>query len=210
MADTVTEHGNVKIITQVIPQTGSLSTQAAAVRVVESTSGASQFISTLNKNTKNTLFKVLGVIQILWGITEVSFGITLTIIQRTLSITVQSGVYLWIGILLLISGSLLVEIEKRQPVWLVKAAFFANLLVCVAGLVAVILHATEIAQTVKEGSPCPANITEPQYCKNHVQILKNGLNSVFIIFLLLEISLAITALVMFKSQKQQDYQQMVS
>ncbi|XP_063145231.1 uncharacterized protein LOC134487386 isoform X2 [Candoia aspera] len=159
MANIVTQHGNIRIITQVVPQAGSLSTQTDAVRVADSTSGASKFIPTQNKNIKNTLLKVIGIIQIVWGATQVSFGTAMTIFQRSFTITVQSGVHFWIGILLLISGSFLVEIEKRRLVWLV---------------------------------------------------LSYGLNSVFIIVLLLEVSLAITALIRFRSQNQQDYQQMVS
>lgn len=61
MASTVTEHGNVRIITQTVPQTGSVPTPTATVRVVDSASAASQFLLTHNKKIKNTLLNVIGV-----------------------------------------------------------------------------------------------------------------------------------------------------
>ncbi|XP_070623492.1 membrane-spanning 4-domains subfamily A member 6A-like [Erythrolamprus reginae] len=208
MASTMTEHGNVRIITQTVPQTGSLPTPAATVRVVDSPSAASQFLLTYNKKIKNTLLNVIGIIQIAFGVTQVSFGIALTAAQESFTITVQSGVYFWMGILLLVTGSLLIEVEKRQSDQLVKYAFLANVLLCVAGLVAIILHGIEIAQTVKEGNPCLAN---PSYsCRNYHQILSFGLNSVFLIFVFLEVSLAITAMLKLKSQKEDSYQPMAT
>ncbi|KAL7991984.1 hypothetical protein Chor_016240 [Crotalus horridus] len=208
MASTVTEHGNVRIITQTVPQTGSVPTPSATVRVVDSASGASQFVLTHNKKIKNTLLNVIGIMQIAFGVTHVSFGIALTAAQKSFSITVQSGTYFWIGILLLITGSLLVEVEKRQSVQLVKSAFFANLIFCVAGLIAIVLHGIEIAQTVKEGNPCDSNPSH--YCRNYHQIILYGLNSVFIIFVLLEVFLAVMAVFRLKNQKQQTYQPMTS
>ncbi|KAM3853646.1 membrane-spanning 4-domains subfamily A member 12-like [Vipera latastei] len=206
MASTVTEHGNVRIVTQTVPQTGSAPT--AAVRVFDSTSAVSQLALTHNKKIKNTLLNVIGIMQIAFGVTHVSFGIALTAAQKSFSITVLSGIYFWIGILLLITGSLLIEVEKRQSDQLVKSAFFANLIFCAAGLVAIVLHGTEIAQTVKEGNPCDLNSS--YYCRNYHQILSFGLNSVFIIFVLLEVSLAVTAAIRLKTQKQQSYQPMTS
>ncbi|KAK9398855.1 CCDC86: Coiled-coil domain-containing protein 86 [Crotalus adamanteus] len=196
--------GNVRIITQTVQQTGSVPTPAATVRVVDSASGASQFVLTHNKKIKNTLLNVIGIMQIAFGVTHVSFGIALTAAQKSFSITVQSGTYFWIGILLLITGSLLVEVEKRQSVQLVKSAFFANLIFCVAGLIAIVLHGIEIAQTVKEGNPCDSNPSH--YCRNYHQIILYGLNSVFIIFVLLEVFLAVMAVIRLKIQKQQTYQ----
>ncbi|XP_058011060.1 uncharacterized protein LOC131184098 isoform X3 [Ahaetulla prasina] len=157
MASTVTEHGNVRIITQTVPQTGSLPRPTATVRVVDSASAASQFLLTHNKKIKNTLLNVIGIIQIVFGVTQVSFGIALTAAQFT--ITVQSGIYFWIGILLLITGPLLLEVEKRQ---------------------------------------------------SDLLILSFGLNSVFLIFVLIEVPLAITAMIRLKTQKQQIYQPMAS
>ncbi|ETE58854.1 Coiled-coil domain-containing protein 86, partial [Ophiophagus hannah] len=203
---TVTEHGNVRIITQTVPQTGSLPTPAATVRVVDSASAASKFLLTHNKKIKNTLLNVIGIMQIIFGVTQVSFGIALTAAQQNFTITVQSGIYFWLGILLLITGSLLTEVEKRQSDLLVKSAFIVNMIFCVVGLVAIILHGIEIAQTVKEGNPCDSNPSH--YCRNYYQILSLGLNSVFLIFVLLEVSIAIVAISRLRTQKQESYQPM--
>ncbi|XP_034276123.1 membrane-spanning 4-domains subfamily A member 6A-like [Pantherophis guttatus] len=208
MASTVTEHGNVRIITQTVQQTGSLPTPTATVRVVDSASAASQFLLTHNKKIKNTLLNVIGILQIVFGATQVSFGIALTAAQESFTITVQSGIYFWIGILLLITGSLLLEVEKRQSDLLVHSAFYVNVTFCVVGLVAIILHGIEIAQTVKEENPCDSKPSH--YCQNFHQTLSFGLNSVFLIFVFLEVSLAITAIIRLKIQKQQIYQRMAS
>ncbi|XP_026575931.1 membrane-spanning 4-domains subfamily A member 8-like [Pseudonaja textilis] len=208
MDSSVTEHGNVRIITQTVPQTGSLPTLAATVRVVGSASAASKFLLTHNKKIKNTLLNVIGIMQIILGVTHVSFGIALTAAQQSFTVTVQSGIYFWIGILLLITGSLLIEVEKKQSDLLVKSAFFVNVIFCVVGLVAIILHGIEIAQTVKEGNPCDSNPS--YYCRNYSQILSFGLNSVFLIFVLLEVSIAIVAISRLRTQKQESYQPMAT
>ncbi|XP_013918492.1 PREDICTED: B-lymphocyte antigen CD20-like [Thamnophis sirtalis] len=208
MASTVTEHGNVRILTQTVPQTGSLPTPAATVRFIDSGSATSQLLLTHKKKIKNTLLNVIGILQIAFGVTHLSFGIALTAAQGSYTVTVQSGIYFWTGILLLIAGSLLLEVEKRQSKQLVKSSFFANVIFCVAGLVAIILHGIEIAQTVKEGNPCDSN--HSHYCRNYHQILSFGLNSVFLIFVLLEVSLAIIAMIRLKTQNQQTYHPMAS
>ncbi|KAG8125493.1 hypothetical protein E2320_020680, partial [Naja naja] len=191
-----------------LPRTGSLPTPAATVRVVDSASAASKFLLTHNKKIKNTLLNVIGIMQIIFGVTQVSFGIALTAAQQSFTVTVQSGIYFWLGILLLITGSLLIEVEKRQSDLLVKSAFIVNVILCVVGLVAITLHGIEIAQTVKEGNPCDSNPSH--YCRNYHQILSFGLNSVFLIFALLEVSLAIVAISRLRTQKQESYQPMAA
>ncbi|XP_062973052.1 B-lymphocyte antigen CD20-like [Elgaria multicarinata webbii] len=207
MATTVTDCGNVRIITQVIQQT-SPQAEATAANVPGSPSMTSQLTPAQIKHFNNTLSKALGVVEIVLGAMQISFGLALTPAQEKFkSITVISGVYFWIGILLLFSGSLLVEMEKRELRWLVKACFFANFVVLIAALVAVILHATDILEDRKE-SPCTED-TPTYYCNNNDQKLSYGLNSVFIIFSLLEVSIAVTAMVItFKTTRQQLYQQM--
>ncbi|XP_061465745.1 membrane-spanning 4-domains subfamily A member 15 isoform X2 [Rhineura floridana] len=208
MSATVTECGNVRIITQVNQHPGSQGAEAASVS--GSTVTGSQLTSSYSKNTKNTLPKALGVVQIVVGTIQLSFGIALTVTEDDFqTLTVKSGVYFWIGILLLISGSLLVETEKRELEWLVKACFSANLLVSIAALVAIVLHGTEIAKVDETKDLCSHDI-DYHDCSNHDQILSYGLNSVFIILSFLELSIAVTALVTgFKSTRQQLYRQMV-
>ncbi|XP_033013400.1 membrane-spanning 4-domains subfamily A member 15 [Lacerta agilis] len=206
MSTTVTECGNVRIISKVVQpgqqEAGTANTSGATVTV-------SHGASTYSKNTKNMLPKALGTVQIVVGAIEICFGVALTVAEEdSKTLTVKSGVYFWFGILLLISGSLLVEMEKRDLQWLVKACSAANLLVCVAALVAVILHSTEIAQT-RQQDLCHDPDTHDGHCS--VQVLIYGLNAVFIVFTLLELFIAVAALVVgSRSAQQQLYRQMAS
>nr|XP_056708100.1 membrane-spanning 4-domains subfamily A member 5-like [Euleptes europaea] len=208
MASAVTECGNVRIITQVIQQKAPQ--VAEGMSELESTSTSSQLASTQPKNFKNTLPKALGVVQIVLGATQISFGIALTVAQEDFKkLTVSSGVYFWIGILLLLSGALLVEMEKRDNALLEKICLLANLLVGVASVVAVILHGTEIGKETLKADRC-AGIDE-YYCSDSGEVLVYGLNSVFIILSLLELAISLTAVVVtLKSTKEQSYRQMLS
>ncbi|XP_008114045.1 membrane-spanning 4-domains subfamily A member 12 [Anolis carolinensis] len=203
MSSTVTDCGNVRIITQVIPQTGPQSAEAPPVTMLGSTS--SQIISPEMKQFKNIQPKALGAVLIVLGATQISFGIVLTVVQHNSeSLTVKSGIYFWIGILLLFSGSLLVEMEKREHVWLVKAAIIANFLVILSAVIATVLHATEIAQEKKISNICDAY----GYCHSKTN-LAYGLNVIFIILSFLEISIAVTAVVTgFRATRQEVYQWM--
>ncbi|XP_053253372.1 uncharacterized protein LOC128418021 isoform X1 [Podarcis raffonei] len=151
-------------------------------------------------------------VQIVVGAIEICFGVALTVAQEdSKTLTVKSGLYFWFGILLLISGSLLVEMEKRDLQWLMKASSAANLLVCVAALVAVILHSTEIAQTHQQGDLCGDSDMHYGYCFSSVKTLIYGLNAVFIIFSVLELCIAVAALVVgSRSAQQLLYRQMAS
>ncbi|XP_028593441.2 membrane-spanning 4-domains subfamily A member 15-like [Podarcis muralis] len=209
MSTTVTECGNVRIISKVVQpgqqEAGTANTSGTTVTV-------SHGASTYSKNTKNMLPKALGTVQIVVGAIEICFGVALTVAQEdSKTLTVKSGLYFWFGILLLISGSLLVEMEKRDLQWLVKASSAANLLVCVAALVAVILHSTEIAQTHQQGDLCDDSDMHYGYCFSSIQTLIYGLNAVFIIFSVLELCIAVAALVVgSRSAQQQLYRQMAS
>nr|XP_020648015.1 uncharacterized protein LOC110078334 [Pogona vitticeps] len=204
MATSVTDHENVRIITQVVQQTDP----QAVASVLGNTSIASQLKPSQSQRL-NTLPKALGVVQIVLGAIQICFGIALTEAQKNFkSFTVKSAVYFWIGILLLFSGSLLVEMEKRKHAWLVKASFFAGLLVSVAAVIAVILHVIEILQEKRKGNPCDKHPDKD--CVASSQLIIYSLNSVFIILSLLELSAAVTALVTgFKDRRQQPYQEML-
>ncbi|XP_060627209.1 membrane-spanning 4-domains subfamily A member 15-like [Anolis sagrei] len=203
MSSTVTDCGNVRIITQVIPQTGPQSAEAPPVTMLGSTS--SQMISPEPKKLKNIQPKALGAVLIVLGATQISFGILLTVVQHNFeSLTVKSGVYFWIGILLLFAGSLLVEMEKREHIWLVKAVLIANFLVILSALIATVLHAVEIAQEKRISTVC--NVYG--YCRSNTN-LAYGLNGAFIILSFLEISIAVTAVVTaFRATRQEVYQWM--
>ncbi|XP_077177232.1 uncharacterized protein LOC143829753 [Paroedura picta] len=203
MATTVTECGNVRIIIQ------QKDTQKAEV-ISESglTSMSSQLTSTQLRAFTNTVPKALGVVQIVLGATQISFGIALTVAQDRKKLTVRSGVYFWNGILLLLSGALLVEMEKRGHALLGKLCLLANLLLSGASLVALILDGAEIGE---ETSKTEHFCSTSEFCPDVGQKLVYGLNSVFIILSLLELAISLTALVVvFKATRQQSYKQMVS
>ncbi|XP_054826806.1 transmembrane protein 176B-like [Eublepharis macularius] len=208
MATSVTECGNVRIITQVIQQKHSKVAEVTSES--GSTSNLSQLTSIQPQNFTNALPKALGVVQIFLGVVQISFGIALTVGQEDLKkLTVNSGVYFWIGILLLLSGALLVEMEKRDHALLGEVCLYLNLVVGVAAVVAVILHGTEIGKEASKGDPCTG--FEHYHCSSSGQVLVYGLNSVFIIISLLELAISLTAAVVaFRSRRQQSYRQMAS
>ncbi|KAJ7344221.1 hypothetical protein JRQ81_000171 [Phrynocephalus forsythii] len=205
MATSVTDCGNVRVVTQIIQHTEP----QAVAGVLGNTTIPSQFKPSQTKKL-NALPKALGVVQIVLGATQISFGITLTAAQKEFqSFTVKSGVYFWIGILLLFSESLLVEMEKRQNAWLAKASFYAGLSVSTAAVTAVILHAIEMAQEkgienwwgTSADKSAHAIGTQPLIC---------GLNSVFIILSLLELAVAVTAMVIgLQNSREQHYQEVI-
>ncbi|XP_015266874.1 PREDICTED: membrane-spanning 4-domains subfamily A member 5 [Gekko japonicus] len=208
MAAMVTECGNVRIITQLIQQKDPQG--AEVLSESGSTSMSSQLTPAQPKTFANTLPKALGVVQIVLGATQISFGIALTVAQEDLKkLTVKSGVYFWIGILLLLSGALLVEMEKRDHALLGRLCLLVNLLVSGASVVAVILHGTEIGEETVKDNICGGS--GEYYCSSAKQVLVYGMNSVFIILSLLELAISLTAVVVvFKSTRQQSYRQMAS
>ncbi|KYO41692.1 membrane-spanning 4-domains subfamily A member 4A isoform B [Alligator mississippiensis] len=111
MASTVSESGGVKVITQVLQ-----ATDPRAAQLMPCPSPTTSYPgSILVKDFRKAQPKALGSIQIVAGITQISFGIALTIAEASNpALTVTSGVYFWIGFLLTVSGSLLVETEKRD------------------------------------------------------------------------------------------------
>ncbi|XP_027554718.1 uncharacterized protein LOC113975149 isoform X4 [Neopelma chrysocephalum] len=133
-ATTVTDSGGVRIITEVIPATDP--------RAAQLTSGSRAAAPTRTslpvQGFRRAHPKVLGVrhsipgdrgstgivlletIHIFTGIIHILFGIILTASEHeNPSLPVASGILFWLGILLLISGSLLVESEKRDNLVLI-------------------------------------------------------------------------------------------
>ncbi|XP_074854099.1 membrane-spanning 4-domains subfamily A member 12-like [Carettochelys insculpta] len=203
METTVTESKGVMVVTEVVPQTDP--------RVAQLASTAPRLISVQVKGFRKAQPKALGTIQIVSGFTHISFGIALTISEfSTPALTVASGVYFWIGLLLVSSGSLLVEAERREGMLLVKVCYFISGLVIAATLVAIIIHGVEIGQDIPWCGILKGNTETPAKCSNMVYVLNHGLNSMFILLCLLELCTAITALVYgHRAMKQLDYTQMV-
>ncbi|NWW88202.1 M4A15 protein, partial [Rhynochetos jubatus] len=151
-------------------------------------------------------------IHIFGGIIHLCFGIILTASEhRNPSIPVASGVLFWLGLLLVVSGSLLVESERRENILLVKTCCVVNVGVILSTLVATLLHAAAIARNMPG---CEANtpyLLKAEWCFNpENKVLSNGLDSIFVVFCFLEFCAAVAALAFgYYAVKQHNYTRMV-
>ncbi|XP_030339570.1 membrane-spanning 4-domains subfamily A member 15-like [Strigops habroptila] len=206
-ATTVTDAGGVRIITEVIP--------ASDPRVAQLTSSsrpAAPNVSFQVQNFRRAQPKALGTIHILTGIIHICFGIILTASEhRKPSLPVASGVLFWLGLLLLVSGSLLVESEKRDSILLVKTCCVFNAGVILSTLVATLVHATAIT---RNPPGCERNAMfqlRHEWCF-HVEdkLLSNGLDTLLVGFILLEFCVAVAVLAFgYHAIKQHSYTRMV-
>ncbi|NWZ52647.1 M4A15 protein, partial [Haliaeetus albicilla] len=207
-ATTVTESGGMRIITEVIPATDPRAAQLAS----SSTLPASATLSFQVRGFRRAQPKALGTIHIFTGIIHVCFGIILTVSEyRKPSLPVASGVLFWLGLLLLVSGSLLVESEKRDNILLVKTCCVVNMGVILSTLVATLVHTTAITH---DAPGCETNMPyqlKAEWCFNaDNKILTNGLDSMFVIFSLLEFCVAVAALAFgYNAIRQHNYMPMV-
>ncbi|KAM6204627.1 membrane-spanning 4-domains subfamily A member 15 isoform 3-T3 [Sarcoramphus papa] len=150
-------------------------------------------------------------IHIFTGIIHVCFGIILMVSEyRTPSLPVASGVLFWLGLLLLLSGSLLVESEKRENISLVKICCVVNAGVILSTLVATLVHATAITHNTPGCETNTPYQLKADWCFNaENKILSNGLDSMFVIFSLLEFCVAVAALAFgYAAIKQHNYTRM--
>ncbi|NXL54275.1 M4A15 protein, partial [Podilymbus podiceps] len=207
-ATTVTDSGGVRIITEVIPATDPRAAQLAS----SSRPSAPAVSSFQVRGFRRAQPKALGTIHIFTGIIHICFGIILTVSEQgSPSIPVASGVLFWLGLLLLVSGSLLVESEKRDNILLVKVCCVANLGVILSTLVATLVHTTAITRDMPG---CKTNMPyqlKPTWCFNiENKILSNSVDSMFVVFCLLEFCVAVAALAFgYDAIKQHSYTRMV-
>ncbi|NWZ30961.1 M4A15 protein, partial [Asarcornis scutulata] len=219
MAATVTDSGGVRIITEVIPATDPRAAQLASSSVPPAPTMSSFQVKGFRKSQP----KLLGTIHIVTGIIHFCFGIILTAVEhRDFSLPVASGILFWLGILLLVSGSLLVESDKRENILLVKACCVLNAGVILSTLVATLIHATAITRSVPGCTGSPLLQLRQEWCFNPNtkvrpggteggtgscrwasrqprgsrcrQALSNGLDAVAVLFCLLEFCTAVAAL----------------
>ncbi|XP_074903254.1 uncharacterized protein LOC142039988 isoform X4 [Buteo buteo] len=111
---------------------------------------------------------------------------------------------------LLVSGSLLVESEKRDNILLVKTCCVVNMGVILSTLVATLVHTTAITH---DAPGCETNMPyqlKAEWCFNaDNKILTNGLDSMFVIFSFLEFCVAVAALAFgYNAIKQHNYMPM--
>ncbi|XP_064570021.1 membrane-spanning 4-domains subfamily A member 4D-like isoform X1 [Zonotrichia leucophrys gambelii] len=205
-ATTVTDAGSVRIITEVIPATDPRAAQLA------SGSRAPARTSFQTQGFRRAHPKVLGTIHIFTGIAHICFGIILTLSEhRNPSLPVASGVLFWLGILLLVSGSLLVESERRDSPALVKACCVLSVGVVLGTLVAIGIHGMAITRiTPGCGKPEPFR-TRPEWCFHmESKKLSNGLDSILALLGLLEFCVAVAVLAFgYDTVRQHTYTQLV-
>ncbi|NXL69303.1 M4A15 protein, partial [Leptocoma aspasia] len=189
-ATTVTDAGSVRIITEVIPATDPRVAQLAQG------SQAPARTSFQTQGFRRAHPKVLGTIHIFTGIVHICFGIILTLSEhRNPSLPVASGILFWLGVLLLLSGSLLVESERRDSPVLVKTCCVVNVGVVLGTLVATGIHGMAIARNIPGcGKPGPFQ-TRPEWCLHtESKILSSGLDSTLVLLGLLEFCVAVAVL----------------
>ncbi|NXT05263.1 M4A4D protein, partial [Prunella fulvescens] len=203
---TVTDAGSVRIITEVIPATDPRAAQLA------SGSQAPARTSFQTQGFQKAHPKVLGTIHIFTGIVHTCFGIILTLSEhRNPSLPVASGIFFWLGILLLVSGSLLVESERRDSPVLVKTCCVVNVGVVLGTLVAAGIHGTAITR-VTPGCERPAPFQRrPEWCQHmESKMLLNGLDSTLVLLGLLEFCVAVAVLAFgYDTVRQHTYTQLV-
>ncbi|NXG56974.1 M4A15 protein, partial [Hemiprocne comata] len=208
-ATTVTDSGGVRIITEVIPATDPRAAQLAPSSGPPPPTGTSFRVQGFWRAQP----KALGTIHIFSGITHICFGILLTLVEHGnhLSLPVASGVFFWLGLQLLVSGSLLVESEKRENILLVKSCCVVNVGVILSTLVATLLHATAITSNIPGCETHLPYQLKAEWCFNpRNKVLSNGLDSIFVIFCLLEFCMAVAALAFgYGAIKQHNYTRMV-
>ncbi|NWI83118.1 M4A4A protein, partial [Dryoscopus gambensis] len=208
-ATTVTDAGNVRIITEVIPATDPRAAQLAS----GSRTPAPARTSFQTQGFQKAHPKVLGTIHIFTGIVHICFGIILTASEHggSPSLPVASGILFWLGILLLVSGSLLVESERRDSPTLVKACCVVNVGVVLGTLVATGIHGAAITRHMPGcGNPGPFQV-RPEWCLNpEGKILSNGLDSTVVLLGLLELCVAVAVLAFgYDIARQHTYTQLV-
>ncbi|NXO43440.1 M4A15 protein, partial [Locustella ochotensis] len=205
-ATTVTDAGSVRIITEVIPATDPRAAQLA------SGSRAPARTSFQTQGFRRAHPKVLGTIHIFTGIVHISFGIILTLSEhRNPSLPVASGIFFWLGILLLLSGSLLVESERRDSPVLVKTCCVVSVGVVLGTLVATGIHGTAITRNIPGcEKPGPFQI-RPEWCLNREsKILSTALDSILAFLALLEFCVAVAVLAFgYDTARQRSYSRLL-
>ncbi|NXG20793.1 M4A15 protein, partial [Grallaria varia] len=207
-ATTVTDSGGVRIITEVIPATDPRAAQLA----LGSGSPEPARTSFQVQSFRRAHPKVLGTIHIFTGIIHISFGIILTASEHgNPSLPVASGIFFWLGILLLVSGSLLVETEKRDNLVLVQTCCVVNVGVVLGALVATVVHGTAITRFPPGCERHTLFQVQPEWCLSvDNKILSNGLDCTLVLLSLLEFCVAVAALAFgYEAVRQHSYSHMV-
>ncbi|NWI67630.1 M4A15 protein, partial [Todus mexicanus] len=205
-ATTVTDSGGVRIITEIIPPTDPRAAQLAAG------SSPPKPTSFQVRGFRRAQPKALGTIHIFTGIIHIGFGIILTVSEHEVpSLPVASGILFWLGVLLLVSGSLLVESDKKDNILLIKTCCVVNVGVILSTLVATVIHTTAITRDIPGCEVKMPQALRAEWCfQEENKMLSNGLDAILVLFSLLEFFTAVAAVAFgYHAIKQQDYTRMV-
>ncbi|NXF41960.1 M4A15 protein, partial [Nyctibius bracteatus] len=203
-ATTVADSGGVRIITEVIP-----ATDPRAAQLASGSRPPAPTVSFQVRGFRRAQPKALGTIHIFTGIIHICFGIILTVSEHgSPSLPVASGVFFWLG-LLGVSGR--TELTRRDPPSQVKTCCVVNAGVILSTLVATLVHTTAITRDIAACETTTLYQLKPDWCFNaENKILSNGLDSIFVIFCLLEFCVAVAALAFgYNAVKQHNYTRMV-
>ncbi|XP_033918199.1 membrane-spanning 4-domains subfamily A member 15-like [Melopsittacus undulatus] len=206
-ATTVTDAGGVRIITEVIP-----ASDPRVAQLAPSSRPAAPPVSFQVRGFRRAQPKALGTIHIFTGIVHICFGIILTASEHSNPpLPVASGVLFWLGLLLLVSGSLLVESEKRDSILLVKTCCVLNAGLILSTLVGALLHSTAITRPSPGCEPSTGVRLSPEWCfHSESKLLSNGMDSLLVGFILLEFCVAVAVLAFgYHAVKQHNYTHMV-
>ncbi|XP_009986679.1 PREDICTED: membrane-spanning 4-domains subfamily A member 15, partial [Tauraco erythrolophus] len=184
-ATTVTDSGGVRIITEVIPATDPRAAQ------LTSSSGlpAPTMTSFQVRGFRRAQPKALGTIHIFTGIIHICFGIILMVSEHeSPSLPVASGVFFWLGLL-------------------VKICCIVNMGVILSTLVATLVHTTAITHNIPGCETNTLYQLKAEWCFDaENKSLSDGLDSIFVIFCLLEFCVAVAALSFgYNAVKQHNY-----
>lgn len=134
MAVSTAQVGNLSITTQILPATDDAATA----------SGAKKTPVTF-KAHKELHMKALGTVLILAGLMQISFGIIMTAAEEELySLTTQSRVYFWGGLVGIYAGCMTVVLATTENVKMIKASLGSNAVNAVLGAVALILYMVQL------------------------------------------------------------------
>ncbi|NXD16637.1 M4A4D protein, partial [Nothocercus nigrocapillus] len=185
MAASPTDADSVRIFTEVIPADGQ-----------EGPGSGSCPASFHVHHFKRAQPRALGALHIVTGIIRFCCGIFLTLTEHHIPpIAMAKGLLFWLGLLLLVTGSLLVESGKRENVLLVKTCCIFSIGVILSTLVATIFHAMAI-NTIPPSceQSWPYQLRDETCFHTEIKTLSDSLNLAFIVFSLLEFCTAVSAL----------------
>ncbi|KAM4702902.1 membrane-spanning 4-domains subfamily A member 12-like [Rhinophrynus dorsalis] len=134
MAASTAQLGDLCITTQVLPgcDTGSAALATNATTAAQSWNPSQKI--------KHVYTTALGTVQILIGVVQISFGVMFLISDWEYpSTTVRSGVYIWAGLVVFVTGSITVATAKKNNIKMIKACLVCHVTNLILGGIGLVL-----------------------------------------------------------------------